>query len=117
MDIVKSFPRLVCQHVFQHLNANELLEMSTVNRGWNEFVGDRPQIGELKLVIDQSERKLTKKEKNILKGSSRKYWNIKVDVFPRDGDFLLAFLAERAGFWKNVELMARGLVAENTENR
>lgn len=105
IDIIKCFPGLLCQYVFQHLDGKELLEMSLVSKTWNHFVSQRPQIGKLKLVIDQKE-KLTLKEKKILQKSKRQYQNIKITVFPKEFDFWLAFFTERAGWWKTVDLEA-----------
>lgn len=79
--------------------------MSLVSKDWNQFVSQRPQIGKLKLVIDQKE-KLTVKEKKILQKSKRQYQNIKITVFPKEFDFWLAFFTERAGWWKTVDLEA-----------
>lgn len=103
-DILQCFPRLVCESVFQHLNAKELLEVSKVNRRWYEFVGERPQIGKVKLIFSRK-KELTNEVEDILKKSTRKYQNIELDdISLVKSEFVLSFLAERTGLWKFVAI-------------
>lgn len=105
-DILECFPILICQYVFQHLNAKELLEMTTVNREWNKLVGERSQMKKIKTVFTEyNERALTDKAIKILMNSQRKYQHIKfVRISHVKSCFYLQFLSAKAGSWKSADI-------------
>lgn len=102
IDIIKCFPRLVCECVFQHLDAKELLEVSAVTREWNKFVGERPQVGKLKIAFNNNNRKQAEQASSVLKKSEREYQNIEFSLITFK--FYLDFFSKRAGLWKTVAI-------------
>lgn len=104
------FP-FVCQDIFKHFGAKDLLELSLVNKRWNDFVAGKRYVGKLELKIDKTMRKLSREDKKILLNSNRKYQHIKFEFVQDDLEFLLPFLANRAGSWKSVWLSAVGPIA------
>lgn len=85
--------------------------MSKVNREWSKLVGEASQMKKIKLVIDKYKRKPTPEIENMLTNSERKYQNIKATVSD-DSEFLLSFLAQRAGSWKFVHLNTSGSISQ-----
>lgn len=115
-DILECFPPWglpVCQHVFQHLEIKELLEMSTVNREWNRFVGERPQVKKLSIKISEKDHELTRKTEDILKSSARINENIEIMLTSSVSEFLLSFLGERAGSLKTVDIETEESIAQD----
>lgn len=78
MDITEWFPILVCQNIFNHLPAQDLLEATLVNKEWNEIIGKtKGCMRKVRLVFKwEKSEQLTPEIRNILRNSDRKYENL-----------------------------------------
>lgn len=88
--------------------------MSTVNRGWNEFVGESRQMRKLKVVIDERKENFTPETKEILLSSTRKYQHIELKLSPTSDSAFLSDLWDKAGkMWKSVHIESYGRIARD----
>lgn len=87
--------------------------MSTVKQKWNEFVGERPQVRNFKLKIDETSQKLTDEAKEILLNSKRKYQAIEIKLSEDNLKFFVSLLAMGSGLWKVVYIQTCGPISQD----